>query len=327
MRKPPLILTPGDPASISPELTVKAAHHLGGEFVAIGAPNHLAAEAAKLNLPLRIEEWQPGQPIAKEGLSVLPVEWATMPVAGQPDPRNAAMVIEAIKQAADLCHAGQAAAMITNPIAKSILYEAGFTHPGHTEFLADLDGSGALPLMMIANDQLRVVPFTIHEPLASVPDMITEDGLITTLSALDKSMRLDFGLQQPRLAVCGLNPHAGEGGHMGREEQDIIIPALNQLRAKGLDVSGPWPADTLFTPEARANYDVVIGMYHDQVLIPAKTLDFHNSVNITLNLGFVRTSPDHGTAFDIAGKGIARADSLIAALRMARLMADNRQAK
>lgn len=323
----PIIVTLGDPAGIGTEITLKAAATPANSgFVVIGDPAHLSDEIKRLGLDLDIQEWHPNEATQAGRLCVYPISWPVLPKAGCPDTANAPAIIEAIETAVRLCKTDKAAAMVTNPIAKSVLYEAGFSHPGHTEFLAALDGHNKAPIMLLANESLRVVPLTIHQPLASVPRAITTELLLSRLPDIDKAMRLNFGLRKPRIAVCGLNPHAGEDGHIGTEERDVIQPAIAQLRSRGLDITGPFPADTLFTPKARQTYDVAIGMYHDQVLIPVKALDFHNSVNATLNLSFIRTSPDHGTAFDIAGTGTARPDSLIAALKMAHQMAEHKRA-
>jgi 4-hydroxythreonine-4-phosphate dehydrogenase len=229
-------------------------------------------------------------------------------------------VVRSIERAVAFAQSGAAAAVVTNPINKKALRDgAGFAFPGHTEFLAHLGGV-ARAAMMLACDALRVVPVTIHIPLAEVPEALTAALLTDTILITHAALRRDFGLTAARLAVAGLNPHAGEGGAMGREEIEMIIPVLDALRAEGLDIAGPLSADTMFHPAARARYDAAICMYHDQALIPIKTLDFAGGVNITLGLPFIRTSPDHGTAFDIAGQGIADPSSLIAALKMADVM-------
>jgi 4-hydroxythreonine-4-phosphate dehydrogenase len=224
---------------------------------------------------------------------------------------------------------GGAAAVVTNPIAKSVLQEAGFAHPGHTEFLghlAEIRGGGQLvkPVMMLASADLRVVPLTVHIPLTKVPPLVTRGAILETVRIMHEALRRDFAIKAPRIAVTGLNPHAGESGTLGSEEQDIIAPAVEELRAQGLSVTGPHPADTLFHAEARQGYDAVLAMYHDQALIPLKTLAFDSGVNVTLGLPFVRTSPDHGTAFDIAGRGVASPRSLIEALKLAATMAARR---
>jgi len=325
----PLILTPGDPAGIGAEITLKA-HQAGeGGFAIIEDPRRLADLADRLNIDakLRIID-TPGEiSIEDDHLPVIPLEWPQAPCAGTADPRNAPTVIESIRRAAKWARDGSAAAMVTNPVNKAVLQEAGFAHPGHTEFLATLstqrDGA---PAMMLACDELRVVPVTIHMALRDVPDALTGDDIVNKGVLLAESLRRDFSCASPRIAVCGLNPHAGENGQFGDEDEQVIAPAVARLQAAGIRAFGPVSADTLFHRRARETYDGVLGMYHDQVLIPIKTLDFDGGVNVTLGLDFIRTSPDHGTAFDIAGTGTAQAGSLIAALRMARLMATNRHA-
>jgi 4-hydroxythreonine-4-phosphate dehydrogenase len=226
---------------------------------------------------------------------------------------------------------GQAAALVTNPIAKSVMYEAGFEFPGHTEFLAHLAAApgkpAPRPVMLIWSDALAVVPVTIHVPLAAVPLRLTTELIVETGRIVARDYARRFGIPHARLALCGLNPHAGEGGSIGNEEDKIIAPAIEALRTEGIAASGPYPADTLFHPIARKNYDVALGMYHDQVLIPAKTIAFDRAVNVTLGLPFIRTSPDHGTAFDIAGTGRANPASLLAALKLARRLADTHPAR
>ena len=244
---------------------------------------------------------------------------------GHPDGANAAAVIASIKRAVRLALAHEATAVVTNPISKAVLYAAGFPHPGHTEFLAALTGC-APPVMMLANDFLRVVPVTIHVALRAALDGLTTEAIVTTSRITAAALRTQFGIAAPRLAMAGLNPHAGEGGAMGNEEALLIAPAIAALRAEGIDVTGPHPPDTMFTPAARAGYDAAICMYHDQALIPLKTLDMASGVNITLGLPIIRTSPDHGTAFDIAGTGRADPASLIAALRLAATLAEKRNA-
>jgi 4-hydroxythreonine-4-phosphate dehydrogenase len=256
------------------------------------------------------------------GLPVLPtVAKATGARPGKPDAASAASTIEAIRMSVALVQTGKAGALVTMPIAKHVLYQAGFAHPGHTEFLAELvrkDGEDPpLPVMLIWSPLLAVVPVTIHIPLKDVPSKLGTSLIVDTARIVARDYRQRFGVENPRLALCGLNPHAGESGSMGTEDAAIIAPAVLQLQAEGIDATGPWPADTMFHERARAGYDVVLGMYHDQVLIPAKTLAFDDGVNVTLGLPFIRTSPDHGTAFDIAGQGIARPDSVCAAIRLA----------
>jgi len=259
-------------------------------------------------------------------LPVVPLVARFVDSPGRPDPANAAGTVEAIERAVADCLAGHAAAVVTCPIAKKPLYDAGFGFPGHTEYLAHLaslhSGVEVTPVMLLAGPELRTVPVTIHIALAEVPKALTTELIVTTgrITAADLASR--FGIAKPRLAIAGLNPHAGEGGAMGSEDERIIGPAIDILRALGIDAFGPLPADTLFHARARAGYDVAICMYHDQALIPAKALAFDEAVNVTLGLPFIRTSPDHGTAFDIAGQGVARADSLIAALKLASKLAD-----
>ena len=318
----PLALTMGDPAGIGGEIAL-AAWRRGGHppFFLIDDADRLAALADRLGWPVPIRAIdQPEQADFTDALAVLhrPLQAPARP--GQPDPRNAKAVIAAIETAVALTRAGRAGAVVTNPIHKQSLYQAGFRFPGHTEFLAELAGIARV-VMMLACRQLRVVPVTIHQSLKSAiasltPDLIVETGRITAAA-----LASDFGVTAPRLAVAGLNPHAGEGGALGEEDQTVIAPAVAALRALGIDARGPLAADTLFHEEARAGYDAALCMYHDQALIPIKTLDFHGGVNVTLGLPFIRTSPDHGTAFALAGTGKARPDSLIAALDLAAEMA------
>jgi 4-hydroxythreonine-4-phosphate dehydrogenase len=242
-------------------------------------------------------------------------------VAGEPHVATARGTIAAIETAVSLTINGDTLGVVTNPIAKSVLYEAGFGFPGHTEFLADLatraTGKPVVPVMMLAGPKLRAIPVTIHIPLKDVPKTLTPELIIATCRIAVADLRARFGIAQPRLAVAGLNPHAGENGTMGHEDANIIAPAIQVLRAEGIDAFGPLPADTMFHDDARKRYDVAICMYHDQALIPAKALGFDDSVNVTLGLPFVRTSPDHGTAFGIAGRGIAKEQSLVASLKLA----------
>jgi 4-hydroxythreonine-4-phosphate dehydrogenase len=259
-----------------------------------------------------------------EALPVMPLALAAPVTPGRPEARNAAATIESIEQATRLALSGQVSAVVTSPISKSVLKSAGFPHPGHTEFLAALTGAAGREIMMLASPALRVVPVTIHVPLRRALDMLSTDAIIDAARTVHGALIRDFGIAQPRLAVAGLNPHAGEDGHMGGEEQTLIAPAIHALRESGIDATGPWPPDTMFTESARRSYDVAICHYHDQALIPLKTLDMWGGVNVTLGLPIVRTSPDHGTAFDIAGKNLANPASLIAALRMAADIVRNR---
>jgi 4-hydroxythreonine-4-phosphate dehydrogenase len=330
-RGPVLAVTQGDPAGIGPELTLRAwlLRNAAGltPFFALTDPDLLRRTAQRLALDVPISETEPEMAAAAfpEALPVVPLGMPVEAEPGGPDPATAEATIASISRAVELVRNGAAAALVTNPIAKHVLYEAGFAHPGHTEFLAVLaTDPGALPIrpvMMLWSEALAVVPVTIHIPLAAVPRALTRELIVDTARIVDRDLRSRFGIARPRLALAGLNPHAGESGAMGDEERDIIEPAIAQLRAEGLDVSGPWPADTMFHARARAGYDVALAMYHDQALIPIKTIAFDEGVNVTLGLPFIRTSPDHGTAFDIAARGIARPDSLVAAIRLAARLA------
>ncbi len=318
----PILLTCGEPAGIGPEIAAKAWAALGQElpFAWLGDPRHLpgGTPVAEITVPAEAEV------AAARGLPVLPLAFPAAAEPGRPAPANAALVIEAVRRGVDLVAAGKAAALCTAPIHKKALIDgAGFGFPGHTEFLAHLADARQVAMMLVS-PLLRVVPATIHIPLAEVPAALTPERLAETLRITHAALNRDFGLAAPRIAVAGLNPHAGEGGAMGREEIEVIVPVLEALRAEGLALSGPHPADTMFHEAARARYDAAVAMYHDQALIPIKTLDFAGAVNVTLGLPFVRTSPDHGTAFDIAGRGQADPASLIAALQLARDMAQTR---
>jgi 4-hydroxythreonine-4-phosphate dehydrogenase len=320
----PIALSCGDPCGIGPELAPLARQALGHDvpFFYIGDPAHLPQGTAFQV----INAAEHALDVAAGTVPVLLHPFAAPVDFGKPNPANAATIISAIRRGVDLVQSGTASALCTLPINKKALKDgAAFAFPGHTEYLAHLAG-GASAVMMLAAPSLRVVPVTIHIPLSDVPSALTPDLLRQTIAITHAALMRDFGLPAPRLAVAGLNPHAGESGAMGRAELDMIIPVLNNLRAEGMDIAGPLPADTMFHARARAAYDAAICMYHDQALIPIKTIDFDGGVNVTLGLPFVRTSPDHGTAYDIAGRGVARADSLIAALRMAQNMADRRSA-
>lgn len=323
----PLVVTMGDPAGIGPEITLSAwMRRLDAglpPFAVLADPVALAERARGLDMKVPIEAVEPADVPAAFGkaLPVVPLAAPVKPCAGYPDDTNAPAIIESMERAVDFVHAGLARAIVTNPISKAVLYARGFAFPGHTEFLADRAGRHAgraiKPVMMLAGPKLRTVPLTIHVPLRQVFELLTLEAIVETVTIVERDLRERFRIDAPRIAVAGLNPHAGEGGAMGSEDRDIIAPAVATLRARGVDARGPMPADTMFHDAARQSYDVAVCMYHDQALIPAKTLGFDDAVNVTLGLPFVRTSPDHGTAFDIAGKGIARADSLIAAIRMA----------
>ena len=296
----------GEPSGIGPEIALAAFDELGGR---IGDhPLKFVGDAGIF---------------AGREAALIATKAKTNATLGKPDPQNAAAVIEAIELAVKACLAGEAAAMVTAPIHKAVLKEAGFPYPGHTEFLGFLT-KAPRAVMMLASEKLRVVPLTIHTPLAEVAGALSGDAILETAEIILKSLVRDFAIAQPRLAVAGLNPHAGEEGMLGMEEKNLIGPAVQLLKARGHRVTGPLSADTLFHDEARKNYDAVLTMYHDQGLIPIKTLSFWDGVNVTLGLPVVRTSPDHGTAFDIAGKGGADHRSMIAAIRMAAQIADAR---
>jgi 4-hydroxythreonine-4-phosphate dehydrogenase len=310
-----IALSCGEPAGVGNEIALKAWQDLGAElpFFWIGDPRHLPA-GSKISL---IADPSETAHAAGHGMPVMPIAFEGDAVPGVAQPENAAGVIAAIELAVDLVKSGDAGAVCTNPIHKKALKDgAGFAYPGHTEFLAALGGVDQV-VMMLACSELRVVPATIHIALSEVASTLTADSLETTLRITCDALKRDFGIAAPRIAVAGLNPHAGEGGAMGQEELDWIIPLLDRLRGEGFDLAGPLPADTMFHAAARARYDAAVAMYHDQALIPIKTIDFAGGVNVTLGLPFVRTSPDHGTAFDIAGQGIADPSSLLAALRLA----------
>ncbi|MEO0702536.1 MAG: 4-hydroxythreonine-4-phosphate dehydrogenase PdxA [Pseudomonadota bacterium] len=315
MTAAPIALSCGDPAGIGPEIAVAAWRALGTDlpFFWIGDPAHLpdGTPVAEISAPAGAAT------AAQTGLPVLPHPFAARATPGHPDPANAAGVISAIERGVALVQRGEASALTTAPINKKALIDgADFAYPGHTEFLAALAGVDRV-VMMLACDALRVVPATIHIPLAQVPAALTSAALEDTIRMTHDGLRDRFGITAPRIAVAGLNPHAGEGGLMGVEDGAVIAPVIERLAATGMAITGPHSADTMFHAAARATYDVAIAMYHDQALIPIKTIDFSGGVNVTLGLPFLRTSPDHGTAYDIAGKGIADPTSLIAALRMA----------
>jgi 4-hydroxythreonine-4-phosphate dehydrogenase len=330
---PPLVVTMGEPAGIGSEITLMAwSRRTEGlpSFFLLDDPARVAALAQQLGIDATVREI--GEPeaavaaIDRGELPVIAIPLAAPVVPGHADGRNARAVLQAIDRAVALVKAGQASGMVTNPIHKKTLYEAGFRHPGHTEYLAELAGDGSIPVMLLACPGLRVIPVTIHLPLGEAVKALTREAIVTTGRIAASDLRRSFGKHDPVLAVAALNPHAGEGGTLGREEIEIIAPAVEALRAEGIKVVGPAPADTLFHARARTGYDAVLCMYHDQALIPLKTIDFDRGVNVTLGLPFVRTSPDHGTAFDIAGTGRASPESLMAALRVASEMAAIRAA-
>ena len=318
--RPPLVVTCGEPAGIGPEVVAKArASTPDIPFAVLGNPDHFAGFGVRTRIVASVAE------AGADALCILPHDVPGPARPGRPETAQAAGVISAIARAVDLAVDGAAAGIVTAPIHKKALKDgAAFAYPGHTEYLAALAG-GADVVMMLACPELRVVPATIHIALGDVPAHLTPDTLETVLRVTHAGLRRDCGIEAPRIAVAGLNPHAGEGGTMGREEADWIAPLVARL-APELGCVGPLPADTMFHAGARRSYDAAVAMYHDQALIPIKTIDFAGGVNVTLGLPFIRTSPDHGTAFDIAGTGQADPTSMVAALRMAWDMAGRRRA-
>jgi 4-hydroxythreonine-4-phosphate dehydrogenase len=326
----PLALTLGEPAGIGPDIAIKAwlrRNELNlPPFYLLGDRDFLKDRARTLVLEVNFAETDAKGAAAafSKALPVVPNGLAATALPGRPDLSSAEAALASIKQAVSDVRAGRAAALVTNPIAKGVLYRAGFRHPGHTEFLAELagaDGQTPQPVMMLWSPVLAVVPVTIHVALREAIVQLSTELIVTTARIAAASLKARFGVARPRLAVAGLNPHAGEDGSLGTEDRTIVAPAVDILRGEGFDVTGPLPADTMFHEDARKAYDCAICMYHDQALIPVKTLAFDEAVNVTLGLPFIRTSPDHGTAFDIAGTGRANPASLIAALRLAARMA------
>ncbi|MBT5374811.1 MAG: 4-hydroxythreonine-4-phosphate dehydrogenase PdxA [Rhodospirillaceae bacterium] len=339
MKKPALALTMGEPSGIGGEIALRTwlksqQTRRSGEreippFFIIDDKERLSKIAATLDLPVplcHIETPEDALACWNNALPVLALSEPVNALPGTPDPANAKAVLASIEHAVKLVGDGRASALVTNPIHKKTLADAGFPHPGHTEYLAEIAGTDNhrkpfVPAMMLAVPDLqpclRVVPVTIHIPLNQVSATLTFENIVTQAQITARALETIFGIKHPRLAVAALNPHGGEEGKMGFEEIEIIAPAVDNLVGQGFDVKGPSPADTLFHAEARKNFDAIICMYHDQALIPLKTLDFENGVNITLGLPFIRTSPDHGTALDIAGQGVASPNSLIVALTTA----------
>jgi 4-hydroxythreonine-4-phosphate dehydrogenase len=327
----PLALTLGEPAGIGPDLALaiwrRRAELDIPAFYVVGDPDFLGRRASLLRLDVPIARVTPGTARAAfhKSLPVVPLDIAVATEAGRPDRSSAPAAVASIRRAVADVMAGAAAAVVTNPIAKNVLYEWGFAEPGHTEFLATLvkeaTGKSLRPVMMLWSPELAVVPVTIHLPLREIFRQLSSELVVETGRIVARDLSARFGLPRPRLAVAGLNPHAGESGALGEEDRTIVAPAVARLVAEGILASGPLPADSLFHERARATYDAALCMYHDQALIPIKTLAFDHAVNVTLGLPFVRTSPDHGTAFDIAGTGAADPASLIAALRLAARLA------
>jgi len=324
----PLAVTMGDPAGVGPEITQKAwqalRNNVANTFFVIGDERFYPGSKT-IETPVQSID------MFENGLPVLPLECIDIK-PGQPDDRAATTIIKSIEKAVELASDNNVAAMITNPIAKDVLYRSGFVHPGHTEFVAKLTENANTPyargpVMMLSAQNLRVALVTIHTPLASVAGSVTEEKISRAATVLHGALKNDIGIDNPRIAMAGLNPHAGENGAIGKEELNILNPTAAKLRVSGINITDAQSADTLFHAEAREGYDAVLAMYHDQGLIPVKTLDFHGGINTTLGLPIIRTSPDHGTAFGIAGQDIARPDSLIAAIKAARQMADQRASR
>ena len=327
----PLALSLGEPAGIGPEIIAAAWRALASDgpvFCVIGD----AALMRRQGVPVQTVTAVGEAPVVfARALPVLDLPLPAPVRPGRPEPANAASVADWIETAVSLALSGEASGVVTSPIAKAPLYAAGFRFPGHTEFIADLTADAPFkgtrgPVMMLTARDLRACLVTIHAPLSEVPELVTAERVVRTARVVHEAMRGDFGIASPRLALAALNPHAGEGGAIGLEEVTVLRPAAAALRAEGITITDPLPADTMFHDGARATYDAAICLYHDQALIPVKTLDFWGGVNTTLGLPVIRTSPDHGTGFDIAGKGVARPDSLIAAIRLAGQMAAARAA-
>jgi 4-hydroxythreonine-4-phosphate dehydrogenase len=327
----PLVLSPGEPGGIGSEIAVKAWHSLHEQkqlaFAMLGDMAHISmcCERAGLQAPLKsISTLDDATKVFGNALPVLHRPLPALATLGTFSPATAPWVTGCVVEAVELCLSGAASGMVTSPIQKEALYAAGFKHQGHTDFLAALcheRGLVAHDVMMLVGGGLRAVPVTVHIALKDVPAKLTRASIVEQAHVVHHSLQRYFGIASPRIAVTGLNPHAGENGSMGLEEINTIRPAIADLQAVGLNVFGPLPADTAFFPLARERYDAILCMYHDQALIPVKTLDFHGGINVTLGLPFIRTSPDHGTALDLAGTGKAQADSMIAALQLAAEMA------
>lgn len=323
----PIALSMGDPSGVAAEVTTgawRALRETGPVFFSISDMELMFnvgdAPVAVISAPNEAAD------VFRDALPVLPEPLAERPTPAQPSPQNAAAVIRSIERAVGFAQSGEASAIATPPICKKALYDgADFPYPGHTEFLAALGGVER-SVMMLASDKLKVIPATIHIPLSEVPETLTTELIVETGLIAQAALRRDFGVEAPRIALTGLNPHAGEGGAMGREDIDVIAPAIERLRDAGVDATGPLPADTMFHPAARARYDAALCMYHDQALIPIKALAFDTGVNVTLGLPFIRTSPDHGVAYDLAGRGEADPTSMIEAIKLAAQLAANRAA-
>ncbi|WP_145509002.1 4-hydroxythreonine-4-phosphate dehydrogenase PdxA [Yersinia alsatica] len=321
-----IVITPGEPAGVGPDLVVTLAQQdWPVELVVCADPALLLARANQLNLPLQLREYQPDQPPLTQQagtLTILPVKTATEVTPGKLDVNNSHYVVETLAKACDGAISGEFAALVTGPVQKSIINDAGIPFIGHTEFFADRSLCPRV-VMMLATEELRVALATTHLPLLAVPGAITQASLHEVITILDSDLKTKFGIRQPQIYVCGLNPHAGEGGHMGHEEIETIIPALDALRQQGINLIGPLPADTLFQPKYLQHADAVLAMYHDQGLPVLKYQGFGRAVNITLGLPFIRTSVDHGTALELAATGTADVGSFITALNLAIKMINN----
>lgn len=315
-----IVITPGEPAGVGPDLVaVLAQQDWPVELVVCADPALLLERARLLQLPLTLRDYQPAHPVQPQRagtLTILPVNAAATVVPGELNVANSAYVVETLARACDGCLNGEFAALITGPVNKSVINDGGLPFTGHTEFFADRSHCDRV-VMMLATEELRVALATTHLPLLAVPGAITQQSLFEVITILDSDLKSKFGIKQPQIYVCGLNPHAGEGGHMGREELDVIIPALDTLRSRGIKLIGPLPADTLFQPKYLQHADAVLAMYHDQGLPVLKYQGFGRAVNITLGLPFIRTSVDHGTALELAGTGTADAGSFKTALNLA----------
>lgn len=321
-----VVITPGEPAGVGPDLVIALAQQAWpAELVVCADPALLLERAALLQLPLTLREYQPdvsAQPQAEKTLTILPIKLHSKALPGQLDVNNGAYVVETLARACDGCLSGEFAALITGPVHKGIINDAGVPFTGHTEFFAERSHRDRV-VMMLATEELRVALATTHLPLLDVPAAITPQTLTEVITILNHDLRTKFGIDEPQIYVCGLNPHAGEGGHMGREEIDVIIPTLESLRQQGIHLLGPLPADTLFQPKYLEHADAVLAMYHDQGLPVLKYQGFGRAVNITLGLPFIRTSVDHGTALDLAATGIADVGSFRTALNLAIKMINN----
>ena len=332
LQKKIILISSGDPSSIAPEITIKALQskkiHEKILPIIVTDPKLIYNYSDIFDDHLKVNEIQDQTNFTdykNNYFNVIPVQTNEIVRVGDPSIANCSFIKQSIIKCIQLENKTAASAIVTNPINKNIMYKSGFKYSGHTEFLASFSKENIQPVMMLVGQNLKTIPLTIHVPLSQVSSLITEELIITTIKITAKYLTSYFGIKKPKIILTGLNPHSGENGDIGSEEQDIIIPAIKKIQ-KNNDflLDGPFSADTVFSYEARQNYDVAICMYHDQALIPIKTLDFYNGVNVTLGLDFIRTSPDHGTGFDIAGKNIANPESLISAINLAYLMSVNK---